>query len=87
MNRVFKGERRFKSVRVEFYFGEKMEKVTEVHIVIKTSQKNAERLKIELAMLQGKLNVEEALKRAKGAMKGAKSWQDLEAEMYDELVP
>ena len=64
-----------------------MEKVTEVHIVIKTSQKNAERLKIELAMLQGKLNVEEALKRAKGAMKGAKSWQDLEAEMYDELVP
>ncbi|AHL22410.1 MULTISPECIES: hypothetical protein [Thermococcus] len=64
-----------------------MEEVTEVHIVIKTSQKNVERLKIELAMLQGKLNVEEALKRAKGIMKGAKSWQELEAEMYDELVP
>ncbi|WP_258084502.1 hypothetical protein [Thermococcus thermotolerans] len=64
-----------------------MEDVTEVHIVIRTSQKNAERLKIELAMLQGRLNVEEALKRAKGVMKGAKPWQELEAEMYDELVP
>ncbi|WP_048151596.1 hypothetical protein [Thermococcus cleftensis] len=64
-----------------------MEEVTEVHVVIKTSQKNAERLKIELAMLQGRLNVEEALKRARGAMKGAKPWQELEAEMYDELVP
>ncbi|WP_460127341.1 hypothetical protein [Thermococcus prieurii] len=67
--------------------GGKMEEVTEVHIVIKTSKKNVERLKIELAMLQGKLNVEEALKRAKGIMKGAKPWQELEAEMYDELVP
>ncbi|AFL94230.1 hypothetical protein CL1_0015 [Thermococcus cleftensis] len=87
MNRVFKGEGRFKSVQVEFHLGEKMEEVTEVHVVIKTSQKNAERLKIELAMLQGRLNVEEALKRARGAMKGAKPWQELEAEMYDELVP
>jgi len=34
-------------------------------------------------MLQGKLNVEKALKRAKGIMKGAKSWQELEAEMYN----
>jgi len=33
-------------------------------------------------MLQGKLNVEEALKRAKGIMKGAKPWQELEAEVY-----
>jgi len=29
------------------------------------------------------LNVEEALERAKGAMKGAKPWQELEAEIYD----
>lgn len=60
-----------------------MEEAMEVHIVIKISQKNAERLKIELAMLQGMLNVEEALKRTKGAMKGVKSWQEPEAEMYE----
>ena len=44
-------------------------------------------LKIQLAILLGKIDKEEALRRAKGVMKTSKSWQELEAEMYDELVP
>ncbi len=44
-------------------------------------------LEIQLAVLLGKIDKEEALRRAKGIMKTSKSWQELEAEMYDELVP
>jgi len=44
-------------------------------------------LEIQLALLLGKIDREEALRRAKGIMKTSKSWQELEAEMYDELVP
>ncbi|QDA31287.1 hypothetical protein FH039_06320 [Thermococcus indicus] len=44
-------------------------------------------LDIQLAILLGKIDKKEALKRAKGVMKTSKSWQELEAEMYDELVP
>ena len=44
-------------------------------------------LEIQLAMLLGKIDKKEALRRAKGVMKTSKSWQELEAEMYDELVP
>lgn len=44
-------------------------------------------LEIQLAILLGKIDKKEALKRAKGVMKTSKSWQELEVEMYDELVP
>ncbi|WP_297520152.1 hypothetical protein [Thermococcus sp.] len=44
-------------------------------------------LEIQLAILLGKIDKKEALKRAKGVMKTSKSWQELEAEMYDELAP
>ncbi len=44
-------------------------------------------LEIQLAIMLGKIDPKEALRRAKGAMKTSKSWQELEAEMYDELVP
>ncbi|GAB6101947.1 hypothetical protein JCM16138_11700 [Thermococcus atlanticus] len=44
-------------------------------------------LEIQLAVLLGKIDRGEALRRAKGIMKTSKSWQELEADMYDELVP
>ncbi|ASJ00511.1 hypothetical protein A3K92_02975 [Thermococcus gorgonarius] len=44
-------------------------------------------LEIQLAILFGKIDKKEALKRARGVMKTFRSWQELEAEMYDELVP
>jgi len=44
-------------------------------------------LEIQLAIMLGKIDPKEALRRAKGTMKISKSWQELEAEMYDELVP
>lgn len=44
-------------------------------------------LDIQLAILLGKIDRKEALRRAKGIMKTSKSWQKLEAEMYDEFVP
>jgi len=39
-------------------------------------------LEIQLAIMLGKIDPKEALRRAKGTMKTSKSWQELEAELY-----
>jgi len=44
-------------------------------------------LEIQMAIMLGRIDKEEALKRARGVIKTSKSWQELEAEMYDELAP
>jgi len=44
-------------------------------------------LEIQMAIMLGRIDKKEALKRARGVIKTSKSWQELEAEMYDELAP
>ena len=39
-------------------------------------------LEIQVAIMLGKIDPKEALRRAKGTMKTSKSWQELEAELY-----
>jgi len=39
-------------------------------------------LEIQLAIMLGKIDPKEALRRAKGTIKTSKSWQELEAELY-----
>jgi len=65
--------------------GGKMEEVEKV--ISRHKNEDPLWLEIQLAIMLGKIDPKEALRRAKGAMKTSKSWQELEAEMYDELVP
>ncbi|ACS33888.1 Conserved hypothetical protein [Thermococcus gammatolerans EJ3] len=65
--------------------GGKMEEVDKV--ISRHKNEDPLWLEIQLAIMLGKIDPKEALRRAKGAMKTSKSWQELEAEMYDELVP
>jgi hypothetical protein len=65
--------------------GEKMEDVEKV--ISRHKNEDPLWLEIQLAIMLGKIDPKEALRRAKGTMKTSKSWQELEAELYDELVP
>ncbi len=47
---------------------------------------NAEwRIKMDKMRAEARANVDEVIKRAFGYLKTSKSWEDLEAELYEEL--
>lgn len=73
-----------KSLHDKIPYGESMEEIT---ITVKVPKELEEKIKEEILRMKAKVNVREALKRARGSLKTEKSWQELEAEVYDELVP
>ncbi|ADT85077.1 hypothetical protein [Thermococcus barophilus] len=59
----------------------------EVVITFRIPKEVEVKIKEEIERLKARANVDEALKKARGSLKTAKSWEELEAELYDELVP
>ncbi|HHI00588.1 hypothetical protein NF865_02295 [Thermococcus aggregans] len=61
--------------------------MAEVVITFKVPKEVEMKIREEIERLKARINVDEALKKARGSLKTAKSWEELEAELYDELIP